>query len=300
MAKKQGKDRLTWRGWAAAAALLLLLAVGVGVWCWRGGDATKRVPPAAGGADATKRVPPGGGNADARERVPPEADAHDARRASRVVERVAADADATKPVPPAPAFVKRPGALQLPDGRVLTFPPPKEGEVRKVYSHGHLYECDHEGNFTEVTKRQLFKTAFEANFLGLAVADKPFIPAFLTGLDEADVRAALRKPYEPKGDETEEELAQLKAYDEMRAIALQYMDGGGSFDDFVEAFAKQVKEERAANAACLREVMTLYRQGRLDEAKAAAESADALKRENGLAPLRLPPHVAEALGRGGG
>ena len=310
MAKKQGKDRLTWRGWAAAAALLLLLAVGVGVWCWRGGDATKRVPPAAGGADATKRVPsgtdadatkrvPSGTDADATKRVPPGAGARmDATK--RVPPGVDGRTDATKRVPPAPAFVKRPGALQLPDGRVLTFPPPKEGEVRKVYSHGHLYECDHEGNFTEVTKRQLFKTAFEANFLGLAVADKPFIPAFLTGLDEADVRAALRKPYEPKGDETEEELAQLKAYDEMRAIALQYMDGGGSFDDFVEAFAKQVKEERAANAACLREVMTLYRQGRLDEAKAAAESADALKRENGLAPLRLPPHVAEALGRGGG
>ena len=82
MAKKQGKDRLTWRGWAAAAALLL--AVGVGVWCWRGGtDARERVPPGAD-ADATKRVPPG---VDATKRVPSGAGGHDARRVSRVAER---------------------------------------------------------------------------------------------------------------------------------------------------------------------------------------------------------------------
>ncbi len=204
-----------------------------------------------------------------------------------------------KPVPAtnaAPEFVKRPGALQLPDGKVLTFPPPKEGEIRKVYAYGHMYECDHEGNFRDVTKRQLFNTAFEANFLGLAIEDKPFIPAFLKGLDQDDVKKILLKPYEAKGDETEEEMAQLKAYDDMRCAALQFMDEGGSFDDFVDYFAKQVKEERETNALCLREVMTLYKQGKLDEAKEMAEAANALKRQKGLKELKLPAHVREKLG----
>lgn len=78
-------------------------------------------------------------------------------------------------------FVKRPGTLQLPDGRILTFPAPKEGEIRRVYSHGHLYECDHLGNFKDVTPRKLFNTAFEGNFLALAVKGKSFYPCLSDG-----------------------------------------------------------------------------------------------------------------------
>ena len=91
-------------------------------------------------------------------------------------------------------------------------------------------------------------------------------------------------------------MAQLKAYDDMRCAALQFMDEGGSFDDFVDYFAKQVKEERETNAMCLREVMTLYKQGKLDEAKEMAEAANALKKQKGLKDLKLPAHVRERLG----
>ncbi len=197
-----------------------------------------------------------------------------------------------KPEPP--PFVKRPGAMQLPNGKVLTFPAPKEGETRKVYAYGHMYECDSEGNFRDVTKRQLFHTAFEANFLGLAIEDKPFIPAFLTGLDQEEVKQILTKNYEPIGDETEEEMSQLKAYDDMRCAALQFMEEGGTFDEFVDYFAKQVKDERETNALCLREVMTLVKEGKIEEARDMAEAANRLKEKKGLKPLKLPAHVQAA------
>lgn len=197
-----------------------------------------------------------------------------------------------KPEPP--PFVKRPGAMQLPNGKVLTFPAPKGDEIRKVYAYGHMYECDSEGNFRDVTKRQLFHTAFEANFLGLAIEDKPFIPAFLTGLDQEEVKQILTKNYEPIGDETEEEMAQLKAYDDMRCAALQFMEEGGTFDEFVDYFAKQVKDERETNALCLREVMTLVKEGKLEEARDMAEAANRLKEKKGLKPLKLPAHVQAA------
>ena len=208
-------------------------------------------------------------------------------------------AEAPKPVEtpvgkPQDEYVKKPGQLQLPDGKILTFPPPKEGEIRKVYAYGHMYECDHEGNFRDITKRQLFKTAFEGNFLGLAVSGKPFIPAFLTGLDEEDVKRMLQKPYEPIGDETEEELAELKSYDEMRNSALEYMANGGKFDDFVDAFASYVKKERETRATCLREVMTLVKQGKIAEAKEMAEAANILTEQEGFKPIHLPPHVKAA------
>jgi len=193
-----------------------------------------------------------------------------------------------------PKFVKKAGQLQLPDGQVLTFPPPKEGEKRKVYAYGHMYECDHLGNFTDVTPRKLFHSAFEGNFLALATERAAFIPAFLTGLDQDEVKKILLKDYQPIGDETDDEMEQLKAYDDMRCAALQYMDEGGTFDDFVEYFAKQAKEERQVNATCLREVMTLYKEGKVAEAKEMAIASDMLKEKKGLKSFKLPNHVIDA------
>ena len=193
-----------------------------------------------------------------------------------------------------PPFEKRPGAMQLPNGKVLTFPAPKPGEIRKVYAYGHMYECDSEGNFRDITPRKLFHTAFEGNFLGLAIEDKPFIPAFLKGLDQNEVRKILEKNEQPIGDETDGDWAQLKAYDDMRCAALQYMEEGGTFDEFVDYFANQVKKERQTQALCLREVMTLYKGGKIAEAREMAEAAAALKERQGLKAFKLPPHVLEA------
>ena len=197
-----------------------------------------------------------------------------------------------KPEPP--PYVKKPGQMQLPNGKILTFPAPREGETRKVYAYGHMYECDSEGNFRDITPRKLFHTAFEGNFLALAVEGKTFIPAFLTGLDQNEVKEILKKNYQPIGDETEEEMAQLKAYDDMRCAALQYMEEGGSFDDFVMDFANYEKKSRETNALCLREVMTLCKEGKIQEAKEMSEAAAKLMEQKGLRPFKLPPHVKAA------
>ena len=193
-----------------------------------------------------------------------------------------------------PEYVKKPGQLQLPDGKILTFPTPKPGETRKVHAYGHTYECDHLGNFRDITPRKLFHTAFEANFLGLAVEGGAFIPAFLTGLDESDVKKMLLKKYEPIGDETEEEMAKLKAYDEMRCAALEYMEQGGKFDDFVNDFAQFEKQQRQMRAMGLGEVMKLVKQGKVAEAKEMAEAADKLMEQKGFKPIRLPEYVRKA------
>ena len=266
--------------WRGAAALAIVVVGGGLAWWWvggRGGASVPDVPEVAHVPSLIKEQRPAAGG-----------------HAGRVTLPVATNAPTpAKPETP-PPFQKRPGTLQLPDGTVLTFPAPKGDEIRKVYAYGHLYECDSKGNFRDISKRQLFHTAFEANFLGLANADKPFIPAFLTGLDPDEVKKFLQKPYQPIGDETVEEKAELQAYDEMRAAALQYMDEGGSFDDFVGYFAQQVKDERKTNALCLREVMTLYKEGRVVEAKEMAEAANALKEQKGLKPFKVPVHVQEA------
>lgn len=194
------------------------------------------------------------------------------------------------------AFVKRPGAMMLPSGKVLTFPPPSPGKVEKVYAEGHLYECDSEGNWKDVTKRKLFKTAFELNFLGLSIDGKPFIPTFLLGLDQNEVVEILKKDYEAIGDETEEEMAEIQAYLEMKAAALDYIEQGGKFDDFVTEIASFVQAERNIRAKSLRQVMQLYKEGRYDEARDRALELEDVLEKQGYKPMTIPPHVREKLG----
>lgn len=199
-----------------------------------------------------------------------------------------------KPKDEKPAYVKKPGQMQLPNGKILTFPPPKEGHTRKVFAGGRLYECDHLGNFKDVTKRNLFNTAFEENFLRLAQEGQAYIPAFLTGLDEADVKKLLEKNYQPKGDETEEEKAALNAYDEMRCAALLHMEQGGKFDDFVNEYATFDRKQRETKAISTREIMMLYKEGKVAEAKQMAEAANVLMEQKGYKPIMLPDHVRRA------
>ena len=258
---------------AALAAALVAAVVGVLVW-------RARTPVPADDEVVEKPTP-------AQTNAP-------AATPRRVAEMVAETNTVEKIEAPKDEFVKRPGAMQLPDGRVLTFPPPRQGETRTVYANGRMYVCDSEGGWTDVTKRQLFHTAFEANFLALAVEGRQFIPAFLTGLDQEEVKKILAKDYQAIGDETEEEMAQLKAYDDMRCAALQYMEEGGSFDDFVMDFANYERQSREANAMCLREVMTLCKEGKIEEAKATAEAARKLMDEKGLRPFKLPKFVQTA------
>ncbi|MBE6397940.1 MAG: hypothetical protein E7046_13135 [Lentisphaerae bacterium] len=218
---------------------------------------------------------------------------------TKIKEKTPVKAQTANPAPKPPKaekpeYVKKPGQLQLPDGKILTFPTPKPGETRKVHAYGHTYECDHLGNFRDITPRKLFHTAFEANFLGLAVEGGAFIPAFLTGLDESDVKKMLLKKYEPIGDETEEEMAKLKAYDEMRCTALEFMEQGGKFDDFVNELASFEKKQRQTRAMGLGEVMKLVKQGKLAEAKEMAEAANKLMEQKGYKPIMLPAHVQNA------
>lgn len=193
-------------------------------------------------------------------------------------------------------YIPKPGQMQLPSGKILTFPPPKPGEIRMLAAYGHIYECYADGGWKDATPRKLFGTAFEENFLALSVEGRTFIPAFLTGLDQDDVVRVLQKEYEPIGDETDEEKAQLAAYDEMRAAALDYIAGGGSFDEFVTEIATFVKQERSLKAKALREVMTLFKEGRVDEAKVRAEALNEALATQGFSRLRLPAHVRSAFG----
>ena len=187
-----------------------------------------------------------------------------------------ANADNKAEKPEKPPFVKRPGAMQLPDGRVLTFAPPKEGEFRIVHSHGSTYNCDHLGNWVDVTPKPIFDNSFEEALVGLSSESGAFIPGMLLGIPYED---AIR----------EEAVAAAK-----EAI-LDYMKDGASLDDFVMEMRKQIANERYIKGVTLKEIVTKLKEGKVQEAAEAKAAADKLLERKNMAPLKLPAHINDAI-----
>ncbi|MGN0852782.1 MAG: hypothetical protein ACI4Q3_05345 [Kiritimatiellia bacterium] len=205
----------------------------------------------------------------------------------------ATNAPAAPPSAP-PVFVKRPGALKLPDGRVLTFRPPKEGEYKIVHSHGAVYKCDHLGNWEDVTPKPVFDNSFEESLVGMATSGN-FIPGVLLGLDYDYVAGMLAKPVEIGPDDSEDVKAKKQAVADAKEAILDYMKDGASFDDFVMAMRRQVVRERAIRGMALKEIVRLLKEGKAEDAADMRDAAgQLLERETG-GGLTLPAHIESSL-----
>jgi len=189
-----------------------------------------------------------------------------------------------------PPYVKRPGQMQLPSGKVLTFQPPKEGEFRIVHSHGSTYKCDHLGNWEDVTPKPVFDNSFEESLVGLATTGD-FIPGMLMGIAHDDAIKMLTKPVVINDDDSEDVVAKKRAVAEAKEAILDYMKDGASLDDFVMDMRKQVARDRYVNGIALKEIVTLLKEGRKEEAGEVREAAERMLE----GPMKLPAHIDDAL-----
>ena len=195
-----------------------------------------------------------------------------------------------------PPFVKKPGTMQTPDGRVLTFPVPAPGEFRTVHSHGAVYKCDHEGNWVDITPKPVFDNAFEENLIGMNLQNGSFIPGMLMGLDKAEVMKMLRKPVTINPDDSEDVIRKKTAAAEVKELALDYMETtGGSFDDFVMEMREATSIQRGLTASTLKDIVGFLKKG---DAKSAALYRDTLNqkfRELGLPDAKIPKHINDII-----
>lgn len=195
-----------------------------------------------------------------------------------------------------PPFVKKPGTMQTPDGRVLTFPVPAPGEFRIVHSHGAMYKCDHEGNWIDVTPKPVFDNAFEENLIGMNLQDGNFIPGMLMGLDKNEVMKMLRKPVTINPDDSEEVIRKKTAAAEVKELALDYMETtGASFDEFVMEMRKTATIQKGLTASTLKDIVGFLKKG---DAKSAALYRDTLNqkfRELGLPDAKIPKHINDII-----
>lgn len=268
------KPILRWR-WIVAGIVVIAI-IGLGAFFFVDSDDNNLM------TDAPK--------ANARERSDSRQSRPSSVRANAVTE-TATNAVA-KPSPP--PFVKRPGALKLPDGRVLTFKPPKEGEYKIVHSHGAVYKCDHLGNWEDVTPKPIFDNAFEESLVGMATSGN-FIPGVLMGLDYEYVIKMLTKPVEIKPDDSEDVVAKKEAVSAAKEAIIDYMKDGASFDDFVMDMRKHVVKERAIKGMALKEIVRLLNEGKVEDAADMCEAAGQLMERETGGKLTLPSHIESSL-----
>ena len=196
--------------------------------------------------------------------------------------------------PEKPKFEKRPGAMQLPDGRVLTFRPPKEGEFRIVHSHGSTYKCDHLGNWEDITPKPIFDNTFEETLVGLATTGN-FIPGMLMGIDYDDAIKMLTKPVVINPDDPEDVVAKKEAVADAKEAILDYMKDGASLDDFVMEMRKQVVKERFIHGMALKEIVASLKEGRAQDAADMRDAANKMLEKDNLRPINLPAHIEQAI-----
>ena len=206
-----------------------------------------------------------------------------------------AQAKAEKPAKPEPPpFQKRPGAMQLPDGRVLTFRPPKEGEFRIVHSHGSTYKCDHLGNWEDITPKPVFDNSFEEALVGMATTGN-FIPGMLLGLDEKEAIRMLTKPVVVNEDDSEDVVAKKEAVAQAKEAILDYMKDGATFDEFVMEMRRRSVRERFVRGAALKEIVASLKEGRAQDAADMRDAANRMLEKEDLPALKIPAHIENAI-----
>ena len=199
---------------------------------------------------------------------------------------------AAKPEPP--PFQKRPGAMQLPDGRVLTFRPPKEGEFRIVHSHGSTYKCDHLGNWEDVTPKPVFDNSFEEALVGMATTGN-FIPGMLLGLDEKEAIRMLTKPVVVNEGDSEDVVAKKEAVAQAKEAILDYMKDGATLDEFVMEMRRQAVKEKFIRGTALKEIVASLKEGRAQDAADMRDAANRMLEKEDLPALKIPAHIENAI-----
>ena len=192
-------------------------------------------------------------------------------------------------------YVKSPGKMMTEEGRVLTFPVPPPGQYRIVHANGCVYKCDSEGNFENITPVPVFDNAFENNLLGMAEQDGFFMPGLLKGYDKKEIMPLLRKEVEIKVGDSEEVIAQKEAVAALKTDIINYIEQGGTFDDYVTEMEKQSAHDRMLKRTALREIVKLLKEGNTSEAAQFYDKFNDTFTKQGVSPIKLPGHMTRAI-----
>jgi hypothetical protein len=266
--------------------IAVLAVFGIAIYLLRDGHAPSQ-PPQPAGETETKAEAPSAEAEPSETIVPSEPSTLDAQPSGGTVTE--------SKVAQTNEYVKKPGQMKLPNGRVLTFKPPEEGHTTKVISNGHIYECDSEGNYKEVTPPPIFDNRFENQLVGLSLSDGTFMPGMLKNHSEEEIMAMLKKQVVINEDDSDEVKTKKEAVAEMKGIILDYIAQGGTFDQFVDEMHSFAREERRLKSKAYKRILADIKEGKIEEARKFREEYDSILEKNGYSKLTIPRILAEEL-----
>ncbi len=192
-------------------------------------------------------------------------------------------------------FTKRPGYLMLPSGRILTFKPPAEGDTVRVHSFGRVYECDSEGNFTDITAPPVFDNRFENEMVALSMPGGVFFPSAILNHTPEELDEMLHKEVVINPDDDEKTRHKKEAVAAMKKQILAYLEDGGDFIEFVQRMQQYSKEERRLRGNGMNKLEDLMEAGDLKQARRFLKEYNQILDENYFAPLYLSKKWKEQL-----
>ena len=107
-------------------------------------------------------------------------------------------------------------------------------------------------------------------------------------LSREEVLEILRRPVEIYDDDDEETVAAKERTAEMKRAALEFIEAGGTYDEFVAETARAANEEAALLKETRVEMMRLLKEEGYEAAEAYLEEANASLREAGMKEMRIP------------
>ncbi len=140
-----------------------------------------------------------------------------------------------------------------------------------------------------VLSRQYFDNPVENRLEKLGIPGRGVAMVLPNKLSQDEILAILRRPIQINEDDDEETVAAKERTAEMKTAALEYIDSGGTFDEFIAEMVKTSNEEAAMKKSARAELNRLLKEGNYEAAAAHLEEANKALREAGMKEMGIPP-----------
>ena len=188
-----------------------------------------------------------------------------------------------------------PGMIRLPNGFELRFKLPSEGETRQLLAGGEIWEIDSKGEIQNVTPPPVFEKPFEGMISSLYERDGMVLPFALKRYSEKEVRKMCKEPTLSYDDDTPEIIQKRENVAMLKQAILEFLDGGGTFEEFVDDMQQHSQNALRAQAEGMHGVRDLLQAGKDDEALQYYRLFAQDMADKGYGELKLPPSYREAL-----
>ncbi len=139
-----------------------------------------------------------------------------------------------------------------------------------------------------VLSKQYFDNPVENRLEKLGIPGRGVAMVLPNRLSQDEILAILRRPIQINEDDDEETVAAKERTAEMKTAALEYIEAGGTYDEFIAEMVKTSNEEAEMKKTARTEMMRILKQEGYEAAEAYLEQVNPTLKEAGLKEMKIP------------